>query len=215
MKIRKFTLIELLVVIAIIAILAAMLLPALSAARERARAADCTSTLKQWGVFFNMYFNDNNDTFPCARPQTHHNPPKNVIWFSSMITTYYEEASKAAGKMGCPVIRQKISDSHKERLALGYALNGDLCCRPTNVAKVPDRCFMLCEFGGGSNYHASSSVLAPDANRTVEDGGLITPHGNDDTANILFCDGHVGSMHKNEITAEVTSRRFWDADKAN
>lgn len=61
---KSFTLIELLVVIAIIAILAAMLLPALSAARERARQASCISKLKQVGLAALMYANDNQDYMP-------------------------------------------------------------------------------------------------------------------------------------------------------
>ena len=58
-----FTLIELLVVIAIIAILSALLLPVLSRAKDRARNATCISNLKQWGVTWRLYADENNDSF--------------------------------------------------------------------------------------------------------------------------------------------------------
>jgi prepilin-type N-terminal cleavage/methylation domain-containing protein len=71
-----FTLIELLVVIAIIAILAAMLLPALAAAKERAKRVACVNSLKQMGIACSMYVGENNSTYPLLKWD-----PAGSIWY--------------------------------------------------------------------------------------------------------------------------------------
>jgi prepilin-type processing-associated H-X9-DG protein len=92
-KIKAFTLIELLVVVAIIEVLVALLLPALGAAREKARTAVCLSQLRQLGLAFEYYTQANNDYLPGSRC----NP---------QLTTWYD----LIGNMGIPGLgaRDKI-----------------------------------------------------------------------------------------------------------
>jgi len=135
-KKHGFTLVELLVVIAIISILAAMLLPALSHSKEKARAMQCAGNLRQWGLAFRMYADDHDDFLPrrgqgvqvlaqIDRPEDWFNALPSyfgLVPFQSMVTNNVKPAAHDHSIFICPT-----AEDAGATYFLPYGMNMNLC----------------------------------------------------------------------------------------
>jgi prepilin-type N-terminal cleavage/methylation domain-containing protein len=131
-----FTLLELILVIAVIAILASLLLPALSQGKAKARLAQCTSNLRQWGLAYRQYADDNGDYLPrrgqgvkplsqIDRPEDWFNalpPYLKLPTYQQLFTNSHRLTPQSQSVFVCPSATDPGSNHF-----LPYAMNMNLC----------------------------------------------------------------------------------------
>ena len=197
---RAFTLIELLVVIAIIAILAALLLPALSRAKEKALRIACLSNIRQLQLCWHLYAHDNDGTLP----MNYGLPGSWVLGNAKLDTT---PANTQIGVIfpyctsvaiyHCPADRSTVAGSKALRFrscAMSVWMNGDdPGAQPSvrNLSQIlhpgPARTFVFADENEGSIDNGSFFVMAPGTWVWVNWPG--TRHNLGGT--LSFADGHV------------------------
>ena len=210
-KIRIFTLIELLIVIAIIAILAGMLLPALNAAREKARAIKCAGNLKQYGMAIAMYAHTYQDYLLIQNPVNHKTGTIGYIyqWGGYIQTELMPKMRETDWKAGrsinsCPsrnknygaaltgYEQEAISYAHNT-LALGSQAQGANPDATHKMSRLKQPAFYVGFCDSEVWCIGSSGVLAKGRwNGSKEYDYVSFRHGN--RSNAVFIDGHAAPL---------------------
>jgi prepilin-type N-terminal cleavage/methylation domain-containing protein/prepilin-type processing-associated H-X9-DG protein len=197
MKPRAFTLIELLVVIAIIALLAAMLLPALSRAKEAAHATRCLSQMRQLGLAVCLYADSNNDTFPRSQHSAfaHGELPweRSLAPLLGSTTTLWTNLPQ--GIYHCPSDRRTMPYSYGLNVYYELGPEDDYVGKPQTWRRTADvphpaATILFAESASGSDGSMGADHIMPNFWVTAADTGDVAQNRHGPRANYNFADGH-------------------------
>ena len=195
-----FTLVELLVVIAIIAILAALLLPALSRAREGGRRAACVSNLRQIFIAFECYVLEHNDTYPAWQDRPLDEAPGYWLWMGrgwrTLLQPYIPGDKEDPGVFWCASDRRMVTAERFENTSYAYSMA--FYHTPDHINELTDtsRCYTeplrTVPQRKTNVLHPSRKILVGEwyANHAAWGGdeGWFRPGGK---RLFLFADGHI------------------------